>query len=191
MLALTYPVILASASPRRKELFTKLNIPFSVHTLPVKETIPDEIPAKEAAIYLAQRKGQAHRHLAKNTLVITADTVVIANNQILGKPLHPAQAKVTLSQLSGHTHQVITGVCIYLNEQMYSFDVATQVSFGTLSNQEIDYYVATGQGNDKAGAYGIQEWIGLVGIQSIKGSYYNVMGLPTFELYQFLKNNFQ
>ncbi len=190
MLQLKYPVILASNSPRRKELLEKLEIPFSVQTVDVDEDIIENIDPRKVARYLAEVKGNAHDHLAKNKIIITSDTIVLYNNKVLGKPTSTQEAIEILSTLSGNTHEVITGVCLKANNELYSFDVSTKVTFGKLSLTEIEHYVNTGSANDKAGAYGIQDWIGLIGISSIEGSYYNVMGLPVYELYAQLKKHF-
>ncbi|MCB0497716.1 MAG: septum formation protein Maf [Cyclobacteriaceae bacterium] len=185
---LKYPLVLASGSPRRKELLEKLQLPFSVETVEVDETIPEHIKPSKAAIYLAKVKSEAHSHLAKNQIVITADTIVTLNGQSLGKPSSAEEAVKMLKKLSGRTHKVITGVCIRLQDQMDVFDVTTKVTFGELEENDIQTYVQSGNAFDKAGAYGIQEWIGLIGVKSIEGCYYNVMGLPVFELYNKLKN---
>lgn len=190
MIELKYPLILASGSPRRKELLEKLNIPFTVQTVAIEEVIPDEISPRETAIYLAELKGVAHDHLAKHHIVITADTIVIANNILLGKPNNNQEAKDMLQELSNSTHEVITGVCIRADNEAHVFDVSTKVTFGTLSTKEIAYYVNSGNANDKAGGYGIQDWIGLIGVSNIQGSYYNVMGFPVHELYKNLKKYF-
>lgn len=190
MIQLKYPVILASASPRRQELLQKLAIPFEVKTVEVDEVIPEDISPKESALYLANLKGEAHDFLAKHHIVITADTVVVSNNTVLGKPTSNDNAREILSELSANTHEVITGVSIRANNEVYSFEASTKVTFGALSKSEIDYYVNSNQANDKAGAYGIQDWIGLMGISKIEGSYYNVMGLPTMEVFGCLKKYF-
>lgn len=190
MLSLKYPVILASGSPRRKELLQKLKIPFTVQTIDIEEHIPEEIKPRDTALYLAEFKGVAHDHLAKHHIVITADTIVLVNDKVLGKPKSTLDAKTMLETLSNNTHEVITGVCIRLNNDTHSFDVTTQVTFGNLSADEIDYYINSGSTSDKAGAYGIQDWIGLIGVSSIQGSYYNVMGFPVYEVYAKLKSNY-
>lgn len=190
MLSLKYPLILASGSPRRKELLQKLEIPFTVQTLDIEEHIPEDIKPRDIAIYLAELKGIAHDNLAKHHIVITADTIVLANNKVLGKPRSKQEAKAMLETLSNNTHDVITGVCIRLNNSVHSFDVTTQVTFGNLTDDEIDHYINSGSANDKAGAYGIQDWIGLMGVSNIQGSYYNVMGFPVYEVYAKLKSNY-
>lgn len=190
MIELIYPVILASASPRRQKLLAKLEIPFTIKTVNVEELIPESIEAKEAALYLANIKGEAHDFMAKHHIVITADTIVIINGKVLAKPVSATDAELMLKELSSNTHEVITGVSIRSNNEVYSFDVSTKVTFRSLSNAEIDHYVNSNLAYDKAGGYGIQDWIGLIGISSIEGSYYNVMGLPTLEVYSCLKNYF-
>ena len=187
---LKYPVILASNSPRRKELLEKLQIPFTVQTVNVIEAIPAHISATETALYLANLKSTAHAHLAKNNIVITSDTIVLYNNSILGKPTSDNQAFDILKTLSGKTHNVITGICLRVNNELHSFDVSTEVSFGTIQPNEIKHYVQSGLASDKAGAYGIQDWIGMIGVEKINGSYYNVMGLPVYELYLNLKKHY-
>ncbi len=190
MIRLKYPVILASSSPRRKELLEMLEIPFTVQTLEVEENIPDHISPKESALFLAKIKADAHQHLVKNQLIITADTVVVANNIVLGKPTNTQEASDMLITLSNSTHEVITGVIIRVNKEEYALNVSTKVTFSALTSNEINHYVQSDKANDKAGAYGIQDWIGLIGISSIEGSYYNVMGFPTFEVYECLKKHF-
>lgn len=190
MIKLKYPVILASNSPRRKELLNKLNILFTVQTVDIDEHIPENINPRETAIYLAELKGDAHDHLAKHHIVITADTIVIANNRVLGKPNNKQEAKDMLQELSNSTHEVITGVCIRADNEAQAFDVSTKVTFGTLSTNEIAHYVDSGSANDKAGSYGVQDWIGLIGVSNIQGSYYNVMGFPVYELYAKLKTHY-
>lgn len=190
MIKLKYPLILASNSPRRKELLNKLNIPFTVQTVYIDEHIAENITPRETAIYLAELKGVAHDHLAKHHIVITADTIVIANNKVLGKPNNNQEAKNMLQELSNSTHEVITGVCIRADNEVQAFDVSTKVTFGTLSIKEIVHYVDSGSANDKAGGYGIQDWIGLIGVSNIQGSYYNVMGFPVYELYAKLKTHY-
>ena len=190
MITLKYPVILASNSPRRKELLEKLDIPFTIKTVNLEEIIPVDITPRKAALYLAELKGDAHDHLARHHIVITADTIVIANNKVLGKPTSIHEAKNMLRALSNKTHEVITAVCIKSDNETHSFDVSTKVTFSVLTEAEINFYINSGNANDKAGAYGIQDWIGLIGISGIEGSYYNVMGFPVHELYKELKLHF-
>lgn len=190
MIQLTYPLILASNSPRRKELLEKINLPFTVKTVDVDEFIPESVPSREVAKYLAETKSEAHKHLDNENIVITADTVVLLDNKILNKPRTCEDAINMLQKLSSKTHEVITGVCIRHNNAANSFDVTTKVTFGKLTQDEIEYYVTSGSANDKAGAYGIQDWIGMIGIKAIEGCYYNVMGLPVHDLYNQLKIHF-
>lgn len=184
MLELKYPVILASGSPRRKELLEKLEVPFTVQKIDIEEIAPVDLEPRETAKFLAQLKGDAHDQLAKHHIVIAADTIVIANGKVLGKPKSKVEASIMLKTLSNSSHEVITGVCIRANNDSHVFDVCTKVTFGNLSENEIEHYVKSGNANDKAGAYGIQDWIGLIGITSIEGSYYNVMGFPVYEVYE-------
>lgn len=184
-----YRIILASNSPRRKELLSGLDIEYTVEVLPdIDETYPDDIPKEKVALYISQKKAQAYASLlVGNNLVITADTVVLVDNIILGKPADEAEAKQMLGELSGKTHQVITGVCLTTKDKQKCFSVVSDVRFTHLDASEIEYYVSNYKPLDKAGAYGIQEWIGYVGVEYIGGSYFNVMGLPIQKLYQELK----
>ncbi len=190
MIQLRYPLILASSSPRRQELLTKLEMPFKVQTNEVDEIVPEDVKPRDSALYLANLKGEAYDFLAKHHIVITADTIVIADNNVLNKPDSNTEATNMLKQLANKTHEVITGVSIRANNEVYSFDVSTKVSFESLTDTEIGFYVRSNNARDKAGAYGIQDWIGLIGISTIEGSYYNVMGFPVFEIYAHLKKYF-
>lgn len=185
-----YHIILASNSPRRKELLEGLGIKFSVNTLKdLDESYPKDLPGEEVAEYLAKKKAGFYKsHISKDDLIITADTVVIMGSEILNKPASKKEAENMLQQLSGNTHKVLTGVCLSTQEKTLSFSSSTAVTFSDLSDSEIDYYINTFQPFDKAGAYGIQEWIGYVGVEKIDGSFYNVMGLPLHRLYEELKN---
>lgn len=185
-----HPLLLASNSPRRKELLGKLQLPFTVQTIEVDETLPTAINPKGAALYLAKVKSKALAHVAHNQIVITTDTIVLSGSTILGKPDSNEDAFDMLKSLSGKTHVVITGVCLRSNDKILSFDTTTRVTFGKLDEAEIDFYIKSGNAMDKAGAYGIQDWIGMVGVKSITGCYYNVMGLPIFDLYKHLKASF-
>lgn len=180
-----YKIILASNSPRRKELLAGLDIDFTVRTLPaVSEAYPPDTPAADTALYIAREKAAAYAPImGEDELVITADTVVVACDQALGKPRDEADARRMLRLLSGKTHQVVTGVCLTTREKQRSFAVSTNVTFKTLTAAEIDYYVDTYHPTDKAGAYGIQEWIGYIGVTKLEGSYFNVMGLPVQRIY--------
>lgn len=184
-----YNVILASNSPRRKELMTRLGIPFKVRTLfGIDESYPESLRGADIVCYISRKKASAYRtSMAPNELLITADTIVYLDGQVMGKPKGAEEAKQMLRILSGRVHQVITGVTVTTLERTENFSVTTQVKFGELTEDEIDYYVSNYIPIDKAGAYGIQEWIGLVAVEEIKGSYFNVVGLPIQRLYQKLK----
>ena len=187
-----YQLILASASPRRKELLAGLNIPFEVRLIDgIDETYPSELPTDEVPLYISQKKATAYKaNISPHTIVLTADTIVVCNEQILGKPIDEADARWMLQMLSGTTHRVITGVTLLVEGNSKSFSVATDVSFKPLSATEIDYYIRTFKPFDKAGAYGIQEWIGYIGVTAINGSYFNVMGLPVQRIYEELRTYF-
>ena len=177
-------IILSSNSPRRKELLAGLGVDFEVRVLKgVDERYPDDIPLNEVPLYIAIEKASAYT-VAKDELVVTADTVVIVDNEILGMPKDRAEAYGMLRKISGKTHQVVTGVCLTTIDDQRSFTVTTDVEFKELSDNEIYYYIDKYRPFDKAGAYGIQEWIGYVGVLSLKGSYYNVMGLPVQRIYE-------
>lgn len=184
-----YKLILASNSPRRKELLAGLGLPFEVRVLQdIDESYPDDLPVSEVALYIAGKKADAYRTIVNDDeLIITADTVVIVGDEILGKPVDEADAERMLRQLSGRTHQVTTGVCLLTASQERRFAVTTDVTFKELSDEEIRYYVTTYKPFDKAGAYGIQEWIGYVGVTCLHGSYYNVMGLPVQRIYETIR----
>lgn len=175
-----YHIILASNSPRRKELLAGLDIDFEVRVLPgIREDYPDGTAAADVALYVSAEKADAYRgRLTTDELLITADTVVIIGDNVLGKPADEAEAKAMLHALSGRTHRVVTGVCLTTQQKQRRFSVRTDVTFKNLTDEEIDYYVSRYHPMDKAGAYGIQEWIGHIGVTSIEGSYFNVMGLP-------------
>jgi len=180
-----YKIILASNSPRRRELLAGLGIEFEVRVLPgIDESYPASMPAEETAEYIAGKKAAAYRQvMADDELVITADTVVIVGDEVLGKPADTQMAAQMLRKLSGRTHQVMTGICMTTSEQTVSFSVKTDVTFKQLAEDEIEYYIKKYQPLDKAGAYGIQEWIGYIGCTGLNGSYYNVMGLPVQRIY--------
>ena len=185
-----YKIILASNSPRRKELLAGLDVAFEVRVLKgIDESYPDDLPTKQIAQYISQKKAAAYRNtIASDELVITADTIVILGDEVMGKPKDEADACRMLRELSGKTHQVITGVTLTTTEKQHSFSVETDVTFKEFSEEEIVYYVKKYQPMDKAGSYGIQEWIGYVGVTSLQGSYFNVMGLPVQRIYEALKN---
>lgn len=193
-----YKIILASNSPRRKELLAGLDMPFEVKVLKgIDESYPSTLSPYETAQYIAAKKADAYRGLlADGILILTADTVVIAPTEdeqndkegrgiiLLGKPKDAEDAKRMLRMLSGKTHHVVTGVCLTTVKEQHQFSVTTEVTFKSLSEEEIEYYVSKYEPFDKAGAYGIQEWIGYIGCTGLKGSYYNVMGLPVQRIYE-------
>lgn len=185
-----YKIILASNSPRRKELLSGLDLPYEVKILPdIDENYPEELSGKDIPEYIARKKAQAYISMIDdNTLVITADTIVWLDEKVYGKPEDKEDAKQMLRALSGRTHEVITGVCLTLKHQQRIFSAVSEVSFAKLSDEEIDYYVEKYLPVDKAGAYGVQEWIGYIGVEHINGSYFNVMGLPVQRLYRELQN---
>jgi septum formation protein len=184
-----WKIILASNSPRRKELLAGLDLQFEVRVLQdIDESYPHDLPTLKIAEFISKKKADAYvETMADDELVITADTVVILGDEVMGKPHDEADAKRMLGELSGRTHQVATGVTLSTKERQMSFSVVTDVTFKQLSADEIDYYVRTYHPMDKAGAYGIQEWIGYIGVTALKGSYFNVMGLPVQRIYEALK----
>ena len=180
-----YKIILASNSPRRRELLAGLGLAFEVRVLEgVDERYPESLPADDVAEYIAAEKAEAYRSVMQpDELLITADTVVICDGEVLGKPVDEADACRMLRQLSGKTHHVVTGVCLTTTNDQRRFSVTTEVTFKPLTDSEIRYYVDNYHPLDKAGAYGIQEWIGYIGCTGLRGSYYNVMGLPVQRIY--------
>ena len=184
-----YHIILASNSPRRKELLAGLDLQFEVRVLEdIDESYPNDLPTQKIAEFISKKKADAYvQTIADDELVITADTVVILGDEVMGKPHGEADAKRMLGELSGRTHQVTTGVTLSTRERQMSFSVVTNVTFKQLSSDEIDYYVRSYHPMDKAGAYGIQEWIGYIGVTALEGSYFNVMGLPVQRIYEALK----
>ena len=184
-----YHIILASNSPRRRELLAGLGLDFEVRTLPgIDESYPDSLEGSHIPLYIARKKAEAYRtYLHKDELMITADTIVWLDRRVLGKPRDEAEAVQMLRDMSGRMHEVYTGVCLTTSARQRSFTVGTRVRFAQLSDEEIQYYISHFHPLDKAGAYGVQEWIGYVGVEYIEGSYYNVMGLPMQRLYQELK----
>ena len=179
-----YNIILASNSPRRRELLAGLDLEFEVKVLDgIDESYPD-MPRQLVAQYIAGKKADAYlATLNESDLVITADTVVIVDNDILGKPNDEQEAKAMLRRISGRSHKVVTGVCLLTPDARREFSVSTDVTFKPLTDEEIDYYVEHYHPLDKAGAYGIQEWIGYVGVTALNGSYFNVMGFPVQRIY--------
>ena len=187
-----YDVVLASKSPRRKELLGMLDVPFEIRVKDgIDESYPPDMPAVEVAEYLSRLKGKAYAEEIKgNEMVITADTIVILDGRIYGKPKDASDAIDMLMQLQGRTHIVASGVCVATKEKIVSFTTTTEVTFAPLSREEATWYVEKYRPLDKAGAYGIQEWIGCAAVARIDGSFYNVMGLPVHQLYNVLKDEF-
>ena len=184
-----YQIVLASNSPRRKELLQHLGLDFKVRTLlGVDESYPAHLKGEDIAKYISAVKANAYKStMANNELLITADTIVCAHNgEILGKPVDKNDATRMLQLLSGKTHKVITGVCIMTSERTELFAVNTEVKFAEITNNEINFYIDRYLPYDKAGSYGIQEWIGLIAVEEIHGSFFNVMGLPIQRLYKVL-----
>lgn len=181
-----YKVILASNSPRRKELLAGLGVDYEVRTLPdVDESYPETLQGADIPLYIAKEKADAYVAMMQpGELMITADTIVWLDGKVLGKPRDGEDALQMLRTMSGRTHEVFTGVCITTTDWQRSFTAQTEVRFATLSEEEIAYYVDNFQPMDKAGAYGVQEWIGFIGVENISGSYYNIMGLPVQKLYR-------
>ncbi len=180
-------ILLASNSPRRRELLSGLGVDYQVRLLPdIDESFPSHLSAEEIPQYISQNKADAYA-VEEDELLITADTIVYCKGEVLGKPVDEADACRMLRQLSGCTHQVVTGVTLKTREKVRTFSCTTQVTFAELSDEEITYYVQHYAPYDKAGAYGVQEWIGFVGVTRLEGSYFNVMGLPVQRLYTELK----
>ncbi|WP_337481740.1 Maf-like protein [Prevotellamassilia timonensis] len=184
-----YEIVLASNSPRRKELLQRMGVNFKVRTLfGIDESYPDSLRDEDIVCYISRNKAKAYQSsMAPNELLITADTIVYVDGEVMGKPKNAEQAKEMLHKLSGKTHQVITGVTIVTAKRTENFGVTSQVKFTNITDEEINFYVDNYLPFDKAGAYGIQEWIGIVAVEEIKGSYFNVVGLPVQRLYQKLK----
>ena len=189
MLKLNYHIILASNSPRRRELLSGLGLDYDVRLLPgPHESSPETLQAEETPVYISSQKASAYLdELKENELLITADTIVWLDGRVLGKPSDEEDACQMLRALSGKTHQVITGVTLATTTFQKSFASVSQVTFATLSDEEIKYYISHYHPMDKAGSYGVQEWIGFIGVERIEGSYFNVMGLPVQRLYRELK----
>lgn len=180
-----YDVVLGSNSPRRKHLLKEMGVDFRVEKRKVNEQFPDHLSPSEAAVFLSELKSRAFREdeLQDNTLLLTADTIVTVKGEILGKPGNRQEAFEMLKKLSGASHEVITGMTLRIRDRFYSFYSSTKVYFKTISDEVIYYYIDHYKPFDKAGAYGIQEWIGHAAIYRIEGSYFNVMGLPTDRLF--------
>ena len=186
-----YNIVLVSQSPRRRELLKGLELEFECTSVDTDESYPASLKDGEIPMYIAEQKADAYLpQMEDNTLAITADTVVLINGSVLGKPKSRQEAIDMLHTLSGNAHQVITGVCIFTKGKRKTFSVLTDVQFTTLTDAEIEHYIDTYKPFDKAGSYGVQEWIGYVGIEKITGSYFNVMGLPVQRLYKELNQFF-
>ena len=183
---LKYKIVLASGSPRRQELLAGLDIDFTIKVLPdLDESYPETLSGEEIPLYISRSKAEAYKpFIQPNELIITADTIVWMDGEVLGKPEDEVGAMEMLRKLSGKTHKVITGVCLTTQQWQRSFAATTDVTFDTLGEEEIGYYVQKYRPMDKAGAYGVQEWIGYIGVTGLTGSYYNVMGLPIQRLYR-------
>lgn len=180
-------VILASNSPRRRELLQGLDVPFEVELIKgIEETYPSSLPIEHVPMYISKEKAAAYQ-VPGDAVLLTADTIVVVDGKKFGKPKDAAEATAMLQALSGRTHQVITGVCLTTTEKQIAFSETTDVTFRKLRQSEIDYYIHTYKPFDKAGAYGIQEWIGYIGVTGIRGSFYNVMGLPVEKVYEALQ----
>ena len=187
---LPYNIILGSQSPRRQELLHGLDVNFTVNVIAgLEENYPATLQGEEIPMFLAQQKADAYRNtLTPQDMLITADTIVWLDGIVYGKPKDEADAKKMLRALSGKTHDVITGVCVTTTERQETFAAVSKVTFASFSDDEINYYIEKYQPMDKAGSYGVQEWIGYIGVERIDGSFYNVMGLPVQRLYTLLKN---
>jgi len=183
-----YRIILASQSPRRQQLLQELGLSFEVVIKDYTESYPKGLTGEEIAKYVAHEKAASFkREISDNEIVITADTIVWCNNKVLGKPVNYEDAVSILKEISGNTHEVITGVSLLSTKKEHTFSVSTKVTFEILSEEEIHYYVDKFKPYDKAGAYGIQEWIGIIACSHIEGSYFNVVGLPVQRLYKELQ----
>jgi septum formation protein len=179
-------IILASKSPRRQELLRLMDLDFRIVLKDVDESYPEGLSPEEIAVYIAKKKAEAFDEMVTDEVVLTADTIVSIGDKILGKPENEEHAVEMLNILSGNTHQVITGVCLFYKQEYHSFFDVSDVTFRHMSDEEIRHYVSKYKPMDKAGSYGIQEWVGVTGIIKINGSYTNVVGLPTEKLYQAL-----
>ncbi len=188
MMTLQRPIILASTSPRRQFLMKEAGYVFRVESPTHDEKFPHHMPAEMVPRYLAEEKAKAFLGKITNEIVITADTVVILGDRILNKPVDRADAIRMISQLAGKTHKVITAVCLLSSDKQDLFDDTTRVTFRKLNQQEIEYYIDSCQPYDKAGSYGAQDWLGMVGIEKITGSYFTVMGMPMHKVYTHLQD---
>ncbi len=187
MLNLKYPLLLASNSPRRQQLLRDAGFSFTVKVKPTEEDYPETMSAIEVPVYLARKKAEAFRDELNGQIVLTADTIVVIDGEILNKPADAEEANLMLHKLSGRQHQVMTGVCIMTDERTETFVDIANVFFKELTQEEINYYIDTCKPFDKAGSYGVQDFIGMVGIPRMEGSYFTVMGLPVHKVYEELK----
>lgn len=187
MIPLSRFLVLASNSPRRQQLLRELGFEFTVEVRPTDELFPADMPASEVAGYLARHKAEQFAHDLGDKLVLCADTVVVVDNQILNKPADAFEARAMLEKLSRRSHQVITGVCLLNAEGYQTISDVAEVTFKPLTETEIEYYITHYRPFDKAGAYGVQEWIGMIGIPRIEGSFYTIMGLPLHQVYELLR----
>lgn len=186
-----FKLVLGSKSPRRQALIQELGFPVEIRIKEVEEIYPDDLPSEKVPEFLAKLKAAPLTDsLYDDEILVTSDTIVLLDGEVIGKPKNAAGAKEMLARLSGNTHTVISGVCLTSSKKQYSFSSDTKVFFDVLSSDEINHYVDTFQPMDKAGSYGIQEWIGYIGVSKIEGCYYNVMGLPLHDLYRALKAEF-
>lgn len=191
MLDLKKSLILASNSPRRKQLLHEAGFAFTVEVLPTDESYPADLPAEEVAGYISREKAEQFRGIRPGSLVLTADTVVIADHHILGKPTDAEDAFRMIRMLSGRSHKVVTAVSLLADDKIQTTSDVAEVYFRDLEDWEINHYIEQYKPFDKAGSYGIQEWIGMVGIEKIEGSFYTIMGLPVQLVYQLLKPHFR
>jgi septum formation protein len=187
MLNLKYPLLLASNSPRRQQLLRDAGFDFTVKVKPTEEDYPEDMPAVEVPVFLARKKAEAFRSELNGQIILTADTIVVIDGEILNKPADAEEASIMLNKLSGRQHQVMTGVCIMTDERTETFVDIANVFFKELTEEEINYYILTCKPFDKAGSYGVQDFIGMVGIPRMEGSYFTVMGLPVHKVYEELK----
>lgn len=184
-----YSLVLASQSPRRRQLLQEAGIPYKLaHVLDTNEDFPESLDKFQVPVFLAEKKSEAYGEIPDNEIYITADTIVWLKDKVINKPKDEQDAINILTQLSGNMHEVITGVCLRSNRKSKSFFAHSEVYFSPLTDVEILHYVKTFKPFDKAGAYGIQEWIGYIGIEKINGSYFNVMGMPVQKLYRELES---
>ena len=187
MINLSHALVLASNSPRRQQLLREMGVEFTVQIRPTDELFPADMPVSDVAGYLAQHKAEQFAHDLGEKLILCADTVVVVDDTILNNPANAAEARDMLQLLSGRSHQVITGVCLLSLQGYQTISDVAHVTFKTLSESEIEYYIAHYRPFDKAGAYGVQEWIGMIGIPRIEGSFYTIMGLPLHKVYELLQ----